>query len=165
VGTPVKRKESILLLKGLGTYGDDIELPVKMYHAAFLRSPYAHARIRSIDSTDAVKQKGVLAVFTGEDLQTITLGYWNSSPILRKPTRHPLALGKVRYNGEAVAIVVADDKYVAEDVLDLIKVKYEPLPAVVDPLRALDVDSPRAYEELPDNLIASRKYHQMDWEF
>jgi carbon-monoxide dehydrogenase large subunit len=158
VGTSVRRKEALPLLFGEGLYTDDIELPVKLYHAAFLRSTYAHARIRSIDSSKALKLKGVVSIFTGEDFRRYKMGYWNHLSTIRKPDRFPLAVGKVRYNGEPVALVIATDKYIAEDALDLISVDYEPLEAIVDPIKSLENNSTRVYEEYPDNIIASETY-------
>jgi aerobic carbon-monoxide dehydrogenase large subunit len=150
--------EALPLLVGDGTYTDDVTLPVKVYHVAFLRSPYAHARIKSIDSLEALKLRGVIAVFSGQDFKQYSLGYWMHLPYLRKPKRFPLALEKVRYHGEAVAAVVAEDKYVAEDALELINVGYEPLPVITDPLKAVENDSVKVYDELTDNVIASESY-------
>src|SRR2546427_572073 len=138
VGTRTKRKEDPRLITGSSTYVDDVKLP-GLLHVAVVRSMHAHAKIKSIDVSAAQKLPGVVAVATGEELRD-KLGSVPCAaqiPDLKVP-RHPvLALGKVRYVGEAVAAVVADNPYLAQDAADLAEVDYEALPAVVDPLQAL----------------------------
>ncbi len=144
VGQRMKRFEDPRLLKGGGSYVDDMTLP-GMLHAVVLRSPHAHARILSIDSSAAMDLPGVLAVHTWEDLEGVV---GTIPPRVRadlkgaKVPEHPvLAKGKVCYVGQPVAVLVAEDRYVAKDGLDLIHVEYEILQPVMDPLQAAD-DSP-----------------------
>src|SRR5438876_11151319 len=145
---PVRRNEDPRLLRGLGCYVDDID-PPGVLHAAILRSPFGHARIRSIDTTTAKAQPGVRAVFTAADL-----GDFNQPAPLVVPhpsltqgrTQRPLAFDKICYIGEAVAIVVADDRYIAEDAAGLIEVDCEPLPAVVDFRRVSLIGQPLVHD-------------------
>jgi carbon-monoxide dehydrogenase large subunit len=156
VGRRTKRKEDPRLITGSSTYVDDIKL-VGLLHVAIVRSIYAHARIKSIDASNAKKLPGVLAVITGEELRN-KLGSVPCAaqiPGLKVPPNPVLALGTVRYVGEAVAAVVADDRYVARDAADLVEVDYDPLPAVVDPLKALEPGSTRVHEQYGDNLAFS----------
>ena len=134
IGAPVRRREDFRLLTGRATFTDDIKLP-QMLHAALLRSPHAHARILSIDASRAQAMPGVVAVFTFQDITPIAKPIpmrLYRLPGLERFLQYPLARDKVRYVGEAVAVVVADSRYLAEDALELIDVTYEPLPAVVD---------------------------------
>jgi carbon-monoxide dehydrogenase large subunit len=131
-GAPVQRIEDPRLLRGQGIYVDDIDLP-GMLHAAVLRSPYARARLKSIDTSAALALSGVHLVLTAADLGEVL----EPSPLLiphqaltQPRTQLPLALDEVRYVGEAVAFVVAESRYIAEDALELIDVDYEPLPVV-----------------------------------
>jgi len=136
IGSPVLRKEDLRFLTGTARYVDDVKLP-HMLHAAILRSPHAHARVLSIDPSAALEMEGVEAVFTFQDIvQTV-----EPRPIpmrrgsysgLERFLQFPLAGEKVRYVGEPVAVVVAESRYLAEDALDAIEVKYEPFPAIVD---------------------------------
>jgi carbon-monoxide dehydrogenase large subunit len=159
-GARVQRNEDERLLTGRALFVDDVELP-GMLHAAFLRSPHAHARIRAIDVSAALRRKGVVAVYTAEDLGD----YWRPGPLLVPPppidgsvfnerTQVPLAKGKVRHAGEPVALVIADSRYVAEDALAEIVVDYEPLPAVVDLERALVPGAPCVHDDLGTNVAA-----------
>ena len=115
LGNEVPRKETLRFVAGKGTYVDDILLPGTL-HAAFVRSPYAHARIQSVNSDAALSMPGVRAVFTGKDLvgklRPLRAG---GSPIVRDVQYHPLALDKTRYFGEPVAAVIAESRYLAED--------------------------------------------------
>ena len=153
-GSGIRRREDPRLITGQASYTDDIKL-TGMVHAAILRSPHAHARIRSID-TDAAKQApGVLAVYTGAD----TEGVLNPMPCawvipdsdVKVVAYPPIAKDIVRYVGDAVAVVVAEDRYQAEDALELINVDYEPLPAVVNPEAALQPGAPQLHEDAPNN--------------
>ena len=153
-GSGIRRREDPRLITGQASYTDDIKL-TGMVHAAILRSPHAHARIRSID-TDAAKQApGVLAVYTGSD----TEGVLNPMPCawvipdsdVKVVAYPPIAKDIVRYVGDAVAVVVAEDRYQAEDALELINVDYEPLPAVVNPEAALQPGAPQLHEDAPNN--------------
>ncbi len=132
------RKEDVRFVRGEGNYVDDINLP-GMLHSAILRSPYAHAKILSIDTSAATALPGVHAVITGETLAGLGLAWM---PTLSYDTQAVLATDKVRFQGQEVAFVIADDHYIARDALELIDVEYEPLPVVSDAKRALDPDAP-----------------------
>src|ERR687889_1605956 len=134
----LKRKEDARFIRGKGTYLDDIRLP-GMLHGAVLRSPYAHARIVSIDTSRALAHPNVAAVITAKDLETLGLAWM---PTISYDTQAVLAGDKVRFQGQEVAFVIATDEYSANDALELIDVEYEPLPAVVNARRALDPDAP-----------------------
>ncbi len=133
IGHSVKRKEDDRFIQGAGRYLDDIVLP-GMLHMAILRSPVAHARIRSIDSSEAQAMPGVVAVVTGEMLAGYNLAWM---PTLSGDTQAVLATDKVRYQGQEVAAVIATDPYVARDALNMIMVDYEDLPAITNPQQAL----------------------------
>src|SRR5687768_6587462 len=143
IGAPIRRNEDPRLLRGLGSFVDDIE-PPGVLHAAILRGPYGHARIRSIDTARAKAMPGVHAVYTAADL-----GPLNQPAPLVVPhpnlthgrTQRPFAVDKVVFIGEAVAMVVAESRYLAEDAVDAIEVEWEPLPAIVDFTRAAEPGS------------------------
>jgi 2-furoyl-CoA dehydrogenase large subunit len=131
IGQPLKRVEDIALLTGRGRFADDLPVTVGTLHAAILRSPYAHAEILAIDAGRALAMLGVHCIVTGEDALR-----WSRPFIaaVRSPVEHwCLATERVRYQGEPVAVVVAGDRYRAEDALEMIEVDYRPLPAAVDP--------------------------------
>lgn len=153
IGKSVKRTEDPRLIQGLAHYVDDIKLPDTL-HAAFLRSMYAHARIRSIDSSEARKLPGVIAVYTGRDIaQKIgPVPCGAAIPDMKIPDHRVLATSKVYWVGHPVAVVVAEDKYIARDALDLIQVDYEELPAVTDEEKAADKSSPVIHEQLGSNI-------------
>ncbi len=157
-GASPKRKEDPDLLTGRGRYVDDIVLP-GMYAAAFVRSSLAHARIRSIDASAALAMPGVRAVVTYHDLPASLrerrLPLFVPHPTLTPRMQYALAKDEVCYVGEPVAVVVADDRYVAEDALLLVDVDYDPLPAVSDCKDGARPDAPRAHLDLESN-IASR---------
>jgi carbon-monoxide dehydrogenase large subunit len=132
------RKEDVRFVRGKGTYVDDVTLPGMLY-GAMVRSPFAHARIVSIDTSAAEADPRVRAVITGETLTGLNLAWM---PTLSHDTQAVLATDKVRFQGQEVAFVIADDHYAAKDAVELIEVEYEPLPAVVDAKRAMDVDAP-----------------------
>ena len=134
----LKRKEDPRFIRGQGTYLDDIRLP-GMVHGAVLRSPYAHARIVSIDTSAALAHPNVAAVITAKDLETLGLAWM---PTISYDTQAVLAGDKVRFQGQEVAFVIATDEYSANDALALIDVEYDPLPAVVNARKALDDDAP-----------------------
>src|SRR4029450_101232 len=138
VGHSVKRKEDDRFIRGAGNYVDDVVLP-GMLHMAILRSPLAHATITSIDTSRATALPGVVAVVTGELLAQHTLA---GMPPLSGATQAVLATDKVRFQGQEVACVVAEDRYVAHDALELIDVDYEELPVLAAPFRALEPDPP-----------------------
>src|SRR5580658_6063369 len=150
------RKEDARFVRGQGRYVDDVNLP-GMLHSAVLRSSYAHARIVSIDTTAAEAHPKVKAVLTGKILETLNLAWM---PTLSGDVTAVLATDKVRFQGQEVAFVVAEDEYSARDALELIDVEYEPLPVVVDAKRALDPDAAIIRDDLEgrtDNKI-------YDWE-
>ena len=154
-GVRVERREDLPLLTGQGSFTDDLKLP-GMLHAAVLRSPYAHARIRSIDVSAARALSGVAAVFMHAELGASgkEIPLLQPNPLLVPRTQRLLAKDEVRYAGEAVALVVADDRYMAEDALELIRVEYEPLPVVSDLLAALEDGAPLVYAEIAGNLAS-----------
>ncbi len=153
VGQAMKRKEDPRLVSGTATYVDDVVLP-GMLHMAVTRSMHAHARIKRIDTSKAQRLPGVVAVVTGEEVAAHCglIPCAASLPNMKRAQRHLLATNKVRFVGEPVAAVVAEDKYIARDAADLIEIDYEPLPVVVDPEKAMDPASPRLYEEFSDNI-------------
>ncbi len=156
LGRSVKRKEDERFVRGKGNYIDDIRLP-GMLHMAILRSPFAHARINSIDTSAAAALPGVVAVVTGELLAEHKLAWM---PTLSGDTQAVLATDKVRMQGQEIACVIAEDPYVAHDALDLIQVDYDPLPVVVTPQQALEPGAPVIRddkEDKTDNVV----YH---WE-
>ena len=134
IGAPIKRREDVRFLTGKGKYIDDVEM-ADMLHAAILRSPHAHARVTSIDASQALAIPGVWAIYTFDDIahlaKTIPVRVFELEGLDRF-LQYPLARDKVRYVGEPVAVAVAESRYVAEDALDAIQVDYEPLPAVAD---------------------------------
>ncbi|HET8914032.1 MAG TPA: aerobic carbon-monoxide dehydrogenase large subunit [Ktedonobacteraceae bacterium] len=155
-GEPVQRLEDPRLLRGKGCYVDDLDLPGQL-QAAVLRSPLAHARIVQIDVEAAMALPGVHLVLTAADLGDVL----EPSPLLvshdaldQPRTQLPLALDEVRYVGEAVAFVVADDRYIAEDALDLIDVTYDPLPVVADLARAVENTEALVHGDVPGNQAA-----------
>jgi len=154
----VPRLEDAALLRGEGRYVDDIRLP-NMLHAAFVRSPHAHAAIRGIDKTEALALPGVHAVLTLEDLRPhlrndrLVVGL--PSPSYKQERNRPALAGdETVHVGEPVAIVVADSRYVAEDAVALVGVDYDPLPAVADCRGALAPDAPKVHRDAPHNLLA-----------
>ncbi len=148
----VRRREDPRLLTGQGRYLDDLKIPGAL-HAAFLRSPHAHARLRRINVSRALRLPGVAGVLTGEDLARLTnpMRVRVSMPVT--PVAYCLAYRKVRYVGEPVAVVAAESRALAEDACELIEVDYEPLPAVVDAERAMAPDAPLLFEELGTNVL------------
>ncbi|MBI2087409.1 MAG: xanthine dehydrogenase family protein [Deltaproteobacteria bacterium] len=154
-GVRVERREDLPLLKGQGSYTDDLKL-AGMLHTAVLRSPHARARIRSIDVSAARALPGVAAVFTHAELGVSgkEIPLLQPNPALVPRTQLLLAKDEVRYAGEPVALVVADDRYTAEDAMDLIRVEYEPLPVVSDVLAAIEDGTPLVYPEIANNLAS-----------
>jgi carbon-monoxide dehydrogenase large subunit len=152
----LKRKEDPRFVRGVGTYVDDVKLPGMLY-GAVLRSPLAHARIKSMDVSAAQQHPKVHAVITGKDLEGLKLAWM---PTMSADVQAVLATDKVRYQGQEVAFVVADDHYSARDALELIDVEYEPLPAVVNARKALDPDAP----VIRDDIDGKADNHIFDWE-
>jgi aerobic carbon-monoxide dehydrogenase large subunit len=153
---PLLRKEDARFIRGKGRFVDDIQLPGMLY-GAVLRSPLAHARIVSVDAANALAHPKVEAVITGETLTERDLAWM---PTLSRDVQAVLATDKVRYQGQEVAFVVAQDRYSARDALELINVEYEPLPPVVDAKRALDPGAPVVRDDLP----GKADNHIFDWE-
>ncbi|MFQ6011324.1 MAG: xanthine dehydrogenase family protein molybdopterin-binding subunit, partial [Nitrososphaerales archaeon] len=153
IGKPIKRLEDKRLLTGTGSYVDDIKIP-NMHFAAVLRSPYAHALIKSIDASRALEVTGVVGIITGEDILKMS----NPFPVaISAPQKYySMATKKVRFVGEPVAVVVAIDKATAEDALELISVDYEALQPVVDPEKALSPEAPVLHEEVGSNAVWHR---------
>jgi carbon-monoxide dehydrogenase large subunit len=159
-GERIRRNEDPRLLTGQALFVDDVNLP-GMAHVAFYRSPYAHARIKSINVEKARAMKGVLAVYTAQDLGD----YWCNGPLLVAPppidnivfnerTQPILALDKARHAGEPIVAIVAESRYIAEDALAGVEVDFEPLAAVVDMEKALEDGSELVHEDLGTNLAA-----------
>ncbi|GII75595.1 carbon-monoxide dehydrogenase large subunit [Sphaerisporangium rufum] len=149
VGAARRRKEDARLVTGRTRWTDNIQLP-GMLHVAFVRSPMAHARITRVDVSAARRLPGVVAAFSGRDLAAEQGGLpcaWPVTEDMVLPDHPPMAVEEVRYPGEAVACVVATDRYLASDALEAVEVDYEPLPAVLDMTRALAPDSPRVHPE------------------
>ncbi len=158
IGAPIKRREDPRLITGQATYVDDIKLP-SMLHMMVLRSPYGHARILSINTEAARAHPGVSAVYTAADVKgkvgnvaiAVPLGHIADG----MGVHGALAEGKVRFYGDPVAVVIADNPYTARDALDLIEIDYEPLPAAIDLEKAMQPDSPLLYEEFGTNIAFS----------
>jgi 2-furoyl-CoA dehydrogenase large subunit len=160
VGQPVERLEDAALLSGRGRYADDIGVKPGTLHAAVLRSPHAHAEVGVIDEAAALKLPGVRAVLTGADVRQ-----WAAPFVVgvKQPMEHwCLAQERVRYVGEPVAVVVAEDRYLAEDALELVKVSYRPLPAVVDPELATLPDAPLLHATVGSNVVSDRTFRYGD---
>jgi CO/xanthine dehydrogenase Mo-binding subunit len=157
VGKSIRRLEDPKFLRGRGGYIGDMTLP-GMLHVAVLSSPYAHARITGINTDAALAAPGVHAVITGAQAAELTDPLPDFGPNPAAHTWRCLAVEKVRYVGEGVAVVVADSRYLAEDALALIDVEYEPLPPVVDPERALDEGAPLVHEDLGSNCAYERTF-------
>ena len=158
IGQPVSRLEDPRLLRGLGRYVDDLNLPGQA-HAHILRSPHAHARIRSIDARAAAAMPGVLGVLTGADCEADGLGrlpcdqkrFGRDGSDMYRPPRPILARDRVRVVGDYVAMVVAETAAIARDAAERIAVEYEPLPAVVSPADAAEEGAPLLWDDCPGN--------------
>jgi len=151
MGHRVKRKEDARFIRGRGNYVDDVKLPGMLY-MDIVRSPYAHAKIKNIDASAALEMEGVLAVITGEDLKAAGNLHW--MPTLMSDTQMVLPIEKVVYASQEVACVIATERYIAADAVEMVVVEYEPLPPVVDPYEALkDEVFVRDDKENPTNHI------------
>ncbi|MBW3660193.1 MAG: xanthine dehydrogenase family protein molybdopterin-binding subunit [Gemmatimonadetes bacterium] len=170
VGRDVPRNEDRLLLTGRALFVDDVE-PTGTLHAAFVRSDWAHGRLRGVDVTAARAHPGVVAAWTAEDLGD----YWAPGPLLVSPppierlefharTQVPLAKDKVRHVGEPIAVVIAESRYLAEDAAALVEVDVDPLPAVVDLEAGLEPGAPLVHDDLESNLSARVVQERGDWE-
>lgn len=155
IGKSVKRVEDYRFITGRGTYTDDIVLP-GMTHAWIVRSPYAHARIKTIDVEAARSQPGVVAVFVGQDIvddgvNPIPTG-WQIGADMKEPPHHTLAVDKVRHVGDGVAVIIAETRQAAQDAAEHLEVDYEPLPAVVGMEQALAEGATLVHEDASGNL-------------
>ena len=155
IGKSIKRREDDRFLTGKGTYTDDIVLP-GMTHLAFVRSPYAHAKIKSIDTKAALAHPGVVAIFTGDDCGNfgVPCGWqvdFKSGDTMKEPLHPLLAVGKAKHVGENVAAVIAETLQEARDAAELVEVDYEELPAVTDPKAAVQAGAPLVHDDIPNN--------------
>src|SRR5919204_6281717 len=154
IGQSVARKEDRKLLTGQGTFVDNMTLPGTVWMAV-VRSPYAHARIDAVDTSAAAAAEGVVAVFTGADLaddwKASMPTAWLPTEDTNAPMHRPLATDKARYQGDGVAVVVAESRAAAKDAAELVAVDYEPLEAVIDAEAALAEGAPILHEELGTN--------------
>jgi carbon-monoxide dehydrogenase large subunit len=159
-GAAVTRLEDARLLAGKGQFVDDIDLP-GMLHAAFVRASFAHGRIRSIDTGDALAMPGVVAIYTMADFADIAHGPMPPMaphPLLKTPiTYHPLADTEIRHVGEAIAIVLADNRANAEDAAAAVTLDIEYLPAVSDAALACEPNSPKTHSQHASNIAATMK--------
>jgi carbon-monoxide dehydrogenase large subunit len=154
IGESLRRVEDPRILTGRGRYIDDVRLPGMLY-AAFLRSPFPHARINRIDVNPARERPGVVAAFTGADIAATTkpIHVTPNIPGFRSPKYTPIATDRVRFVGDLVAMVVAESRYLAEDACDLIEVDYEPLEAVATFADGFDRDRPALFEDCGENVL------------
>ncbi|MEP3275974.1 MAG: aerobic carbon-monoxide dehydrogenase large subunit, partial [Stappiaceae bacterium] len=165
LGSARKRVEDARFTQGKGNYVDDIKM-AGMLFGDFVRSPYGHARIKSIDKTAALAVPGVVAVLTAEDLKPLNLHYM---PTLAGDVQAVLADEKVLFQNQEVAFVIAEDRYIAADAVDLVEVDYEELPVLVDAFKAMDTDAPLLREDIKDKMEGAhgaRKHHNhiFTWE-
>jgi 2-furoyl-CoA dehydrogenase large subunit len=160
IGQSIERVEDAALLSGRGRFIDDLGVRPGTLHAAILRSPHAHAVIRAIRTDAAKAMPGIVAIITGAEVRALSasLVVGVKAPI----ECWPIAVDRVRYVGEPAAVAVAADRYLAEDALDLIEVDYEPLPAIIDPLAALDPASIVLQEGLRSNIASDRSFRYGD---
>lgn len=162
IGKPIKRREDNRFLTGRGKYTDDISLP-GMLHAAFVRSPYAHARIVSVDKSAAINAAGVMAVYDGSDACSdfgVPCGWqvdFKNGDTMKEPQHPLLAKGKALHVGENVAVVIAETLQQARDAAELVEVEYEELDAVTNPREAVGEGAPLVHEDAPNNIV-------FDWE-
>ncbi|MFM8595215.1 MAG: xanthine dehydrogenase family protein molybdopterin-binding subunit, partial [Chloroflexota bacterium] len=155
VGRPMKRREDPRLMTGEGNFVDDVKL-AGMSHAVVVRSPYGHARIKSIDISRAAGMPGVIGVFTGDDMKDVNPlpCAWQASGVTNNVnTPRVLAIGEVHQVGDPVAVVVAETKYQAKDAADAVDVEYEELPSVVDAAKAIAPGAPQLHENAPGNVV------------
>lgn len=160
IGRRQPRIEDDALLQGRGRYADDLAVAPGTLHAAVLRSPHAHARLVGLDASPALAMPGVHAVLTGEDVKRWARPF----PVgVRQPMEHwCLAVDKVRYVGEPLAVVMAESRYLAEDALDAIRVDYQTLPVAVDTEAAIAADAPLLHEAVGSNVVSERHFRYGD---
>lgn len=164
-GKSVPRKEDGRLLKGQGLFADDA-WQHRMGYAHFVRSPYGHARIVSVNTAPAEALDGVYATLTGEEAKALTEPFFQIAPEPgSRIEEYCLAVDKVRYQGDAVAVVLAESRDIARDAAELVEVEYEPLPAVVDTVRAAQPDAPVLHEQVGSNVVwhGVYDYGDIDW--
>ena len=154
VGAKVPRVEDRRILTGRGRYIDDLRLP-RMAHAAFVRSPLAHARVAAVDTSAACAMPGVVAILTGEDIKTLVKPMPIGLAGMAAPVFHALATDRVRYVGDPVAVVVAETRHLAEDAADLVDVSYDPLPAAATCEAALDPRGAALFDDVEGNVLAT----------
>src|SRR5579875_3464467 len=160
VGRSIPRVEDASLLSGRGSFIDDLGVRPGTLYAAILRSPHAHADIVSVEGSAAKRAPGVVAVLDGEDVRKLTASLVVG---VKAPVEcWPIAVGRVRYVGEPVAIVVATDRYLAEDAVDLIEVQYRARPAVIDPVVAAGPDAPVLHDGFKGNVASDRTFRYGD---
>ena len=164
MGFARRRTEDARFIQGKGNYVDDLKLP-GMLHGDFVRSPFGHARIKKIDVSKAAALPGVKAVLTAEELKPVKLAWM---PTLAGDVQMVLADGKVLFANQEVAFVIAEDRYIAADAVELVEVEYEPLPPLVDPFKAMAPDAPILREDIKDKLDGAhgkRKHpnHIFEW--
>lgn len=151
-GSGIKRREDPRLITGKAKYTDDIKLPGTL-HMAVVRSPHAHAKVKNVDTSAAKAMDGVFAVYTGSDMDMSVPTAWLIPDSNLKTPDHPvLAKDKVRYVGDGVAIVLAEDRYTAQDAADLVTVEYEVLDAVVNPEDATKDGAPQLFDDVENNI-------------
>jgi len=154
-GAKIKRREDPRLITGKATYTDDLKLPA-MLHAAFVRSPHAHARIRRVSTSEARNAPGVVAVFTGADLAgkvgPLPCAWLIPNAELKTPPHPAIAVDRVRYVGDAVAVVLAEDRYLAKDAAELVRVEYEVLPVLTDAEQATQAGAPLLHGDVAQNV-------------
>jgi carbon-monoxide dehydrogenase large subunit len=165
MGCKRKRVEDIRFTQGKGNYVDDLKLPGMLF-GDFVRSPYAHAKVTRIDASKALELPGVIAVLTAEDLKGVNLAWM---PTLAGDVQMVLADGKVLYQNQEVAFVLAEDRYIADDAIQLVEVEYEELPVLVDPFKSMDPDAPVLRPDLEgktEGAHGPRKHHNhiFTWE-
>src|SRR6266700_1086484 len=162
IGKPVSRVEDERLIRGAGRYIDDLEPFPGCKVAAIVRSPYAHAYIRHIDMEAVLQVPGVVGVITGAEVRRETRPFPVGVPA---PIEYyPMAIDKVRFVGEPVAVVIADSRYIAEDAAELVHVEYDPLPAVTGVEAAIQAESPVSHENVGSNVANHRIFSYGEWE-
>ncbi len=161
IGQPVRRLEDERFLTGQGRYVADLALP-GMLHCAFVRSPHAHARLLAVDAEAARALAGVAGCWTAPELGVRPLRAPSRMRTYRATDVPPLATGKVRHVGEAVAVVAAESRYLAEDAADAVRIEYEPLPVAADPERARAAGAPLVHDEAGSNVLLTRTFAQGD---
>ncbi|MCH8068194.1 MAG: xanthine dehydrogenase family protein molybdopterin-binding subunit, partial [Candidatus Marinimicrobia bacterium] len=164
IGQSVKRVEDKRFITGKGNYVDDIKIP-GMTYAQIVRSPYAHAKIVKVDTSKAEAHAGVVAVFTGKDFADAGIGGvpcgwqvdFKNGDTMREPPHPILVADKARHVGDGIAIVIAEDRYIAKDASELVEVEYEVLDAVTNPAEAIKEGAPLVHDDIPNNT-------SFDWE-